>query len=214
MLHKLFGARTRKPPAAGCHVPQKSVPARVLVLPGEKPTAALKIIHAGGKSEYYYMAVPAARIMEKYPSFVLARPDVFCRPWESRVRPDEILVPGQKYFVVPRRTMKKLRRRTRKPSGENSIVSEDTSGEVVSVASDVGSTKTRSSNRRHVRFFGIDCKKDTKPSVSLPKKKRNTENEVKVVSKVESSERPRRLRHAGAWEPSLTVISESEGSDE
>ena len=50
------------------------------------------------------MAITAARIMEKYPKVLLARPEVFRRPWDSVVRPDEILTPGQKFFVVPRRT--------------------------------------------------------------------------------------------------------------
>ncbi|MCD9643991.1 hypothetical protein HAX54_031905 [Datura stramonium] len=40
----------------------------------ETAAVALKIIHAGGVAEYYYMATPAARILEKYPSFILARP--------------------------------------------------------------------------------------------------------------------------------------------
>ena len=50
------------------------------------------------------MAITAARIMEKYPKFLLARPEVFRWPWDSVVRPDEILTPGQKFFIVPRRT--------------------------------------------------------------------------------------------------------------
>ena len=45
------------------------------------------------------MAIPAARIMEKYPKFLLARPELFRRPWDSVVRPDEIFTPGQKFFV-------------------------------------------------------------------------------------------------------------------
>lgn len=79
----------------------------------------LKIVHAGGMVECFYMATPAAMIMEKYPSFVLARPQVFRQPWDSVVRPDEILHPGEKFFVVPRRTVRKLKRRIKKPSSEN-----------------------------------------------------------------------------------------------
>jgi hypothetical protein len=79
----------------------------------------LKIVHAGGMVECFYMATPAARIMEKYPSFLLARPQVFRQPWDSVVGPDEILHPGEKFFVVPRRTVRKLKRRITKPSSEN-----------------------------------------------------------------------------------------------
>ncbi|PSR96435.1 Phylloquinone omega-hydroxylase [Actinidia chinensis var. chinensis] len=103
MLHKLFGARKTKPN-----------PSSALVLV-EEGSAALRIVHMGGQVESYYMAVPASRVMEKYPSFVLARPDIFRRPWEAVVRSEAILVPGQKFFVVPRRTITKLRRRIRKP---------------------------------------------------------------------------------------------------
>lgn len=83
-------------------------------------SAALKIVHAGGMMESYYMALPAATFIDRYPSFVLARPEVFWRPWDSVVRPEEILVPGEKYYVVPRRTMKKLRRRTGRRPAESS----------------------------------------------------------------------------------------------
>ncbi|KAL8223740.1 hypothetical protein R6Q57_019215 [Mikania cordata] len=84
------------------------------IVAGEK-SSVLQIIHAGGTVERYYMAFPAACIMDKYPNFVLARPEIFRRPWDSIVRPEEILVPGQKYFVVPIPTVKKLHRRLRKP---------------------------------------------------------------------------------------------------
>lgn len=58
-----------------------------------------------------YMAVAASRVMEKYPTFILARPEVFRRPWDSVVQPEEILVPGQKFYVVPIWTVKKLKQR-------------------------------------------------------------------------------------------------------
>ncbi|KAJ0493768.1 hypothetical protein HanIR_Chr12g0589811 [Helianthus annuus] len=101
MLPKLFGSRSHN----------------IVVAAGEKPLI-LQIIHAGGMVERYYMAFPAAWIMDKYPNFVLARPEIFQTPWDSVVHPDEILVPGHKYFVVPIRTVRKLHRRIQKPSVE------------------------------------------------------------------------------------------------
>lgn len=60
-------------------------------------------------------------VLEKYPSFILARPEVFRRPWDSVVQPEEILVLGQKFYVVPKRTVKKLRQRiSRKPDNDSS----------------------------------------------------------------------------------------------
>ncbi|GAV68445.1 LOW QUALITY PROTEIN: hypothetical protein CFOL_v3_11948, partial [Cephalotus follicularis] len=85
--------------------------------------SALKIVHAGVRVECYYMAMPAIRILEKYPSFVLARPEAFRQP--DSVLYDQILTLREMFFVNPRQTIKKLRRRIRKPKGEvtNSFVS-------------------------------------------------------------------------------------------
>ncbi|OMO89658.1 hypothetical protein COLO4_19649 [Corchorus olitorius] len=81
----------------------------------QEMSSALKIVHAGGVVECYYMAMPAASIMKKYPSLILARPEVFRRPWDSLVRSREILTPGEKIYLVPPRTVKKLRKRIAKP---------------------------------------------------------------------------------------------------
>ncbi|KAF6153829.1 hypothetical protein GIB67_001062 [Kingdonia uniflora] len=105
MLNKLLGTR----------IFLRNVPP-VLASSHEEGFTALKIIHMGGIVEYYYMAVPAVRIMEKYPLFLLTRPEIFRRPWDSVVHPEEILTPGQKFFVVPRRTVRKLMRRFQQPS--------------------------------------------------------------------------------------------------
>ncbi|KAM7492437.1 hypothetical protein LguiA_035358 [Lonicera macranthoides] len=231
MLLKFFGARMRKP-----HAPSKPSPTGA---PVEERSSALKIIHAGGKVEYYYMAVPAARIMEKYPSFSLARPDIFRRPWDSVVRPEEILIPGQKYFIVPNRTVRKLKRRIGKPraSGENlmttttnsfvlesftEIVSQENDGfssnsfstEKSCTSSLSSGTKAKVKTKARVRFIGIDSKHD---SGSGPlEKKRSTEVDVKdkKAKVTRPGERKRRVRSSMTWQPSLTVIDESHGSDE
>ncbi|OMO55114.1 hypothetical protein CCACVL1_27387 [Corchorus capsularis] len=94
----------------------------------EMSSSALKIVHAGGVVECYYMAMPAASIMKKYPSLILARPQVFRRPWDSLVRSREILTPGEKIYLVPPRTIKKLRKRITKPgqvAGSSIDVSKD-----------------------------------------------------------------------------------------
>ncbi|KAI3712160.1 hypothetical protein L1987_70709 [Smallanthus sonchifolius] len=143
MLLKFFGSQNHNNPPN----PNPSF--------GEKPLI-LQIIHAGGMIERYYMAFPAAWIMDKYPNFVLVRPEIFRRPWDSIVRPEEILVPGQKYFVVPVPTVKKLHRRLRKPSIEMPN----------GVGEDEGKKKKRSNCRRlkknNLRFS---------PSLSILNKK-------------------------------------------
>ncbi|GMY09620.1 hypothetical protein FCV25MIE_04859 [Fagus crenata] len=108
----------------------------------DSSSTVLKIVHVGGNVECYYMAIPAVRIMEKYPSFLLARPDVFRQPWDSVVSPEEILNPGEKFFVVSHRTVRKLQRRISKPSTENSVnslisqSSNNVSAEIVSLQKD------------------------------------------------------------------------------
>ena len=114
-VHKLapFSSRGRPKPVAR--------PQQELGKSDQETSSALKIVHAGGIVECYYMAIPAVNIMKKYPSFILARPEVFRRPWYSLVRSDEILTPGEKFYVVPRHTVRKLRRRIKKPNGEVSV---------------------------------------------------------------------------------------------
>ncbi|KAK4344192.1 hypothetical protein RND71_037286 [Anisodus tanguticus] len=165
--------------------------------------SALKIIHAGGIAEYYYKATPAARILDKYPSFILARPD----------STDEILIPGQKYYVVPQRTLKKLRRRIKKNSGiiintnNFSFISQSSQDSSKSKHSSIIKTKPSSDKnkaRNHrVRFFGIDCKQDS-CSVSLESKENREEDHGKSLNN------PQRIRAGNVltWQPTLTVKNE------
>ena len=147
----------------------------------EIASSALKIIHAGGRVECYYMAIPAARILEKYPSHALAKPEVFRRPWNSVVRPEKILTPGQKFLLVPRHAVRKLRRKIGKPSEESSS-SSSSSVSLTSQASNDASTdmvsrqnistgvsrdsscsfrsalRKKTGVKKHVRFAGIAVK--------------------------------------------------------
>lgn len=175
------------------------------------------------------MAVPAARIMEKHPNFILARPEVFRRPWDSVVQPEEILIPGQKYFIVPTRTMKKLRRRMRKPIGENAaslFVSEssiDVSTEILCQDGDALSSKsflrksfsfTKPKAKIKRRSSYVRSGTETK-TLSMEKKGKHAEAGVKKSSiSTKSSGGMKKVRNSVTWEPSLTVIDESHSSDE
>ncbi|KVH93167.1 Protein of unknown function DUF4228 [Cynara cardunculus var. scolymus] len=184
MILKLFGSRN-------INVPQNPNPNPGFngVAVGEKPLI-LQIIHAGGKIERYYMAFPAAWIMDKYPNFVLARPEIFRRPWDSVVRPEEMLVPGQKYFVVPIRTVKKLHRRIWKPSIEitNALVCQD---------KDTASSKPKPGNRC-VRFRGIESKTRNDLGVA--------EDNVKKSLNGKGLRKKKNVR----FSPSLTMIDETQ----
>ncbi|GJT36865.1 hypothetical protein Tco_0936730 [Tanacetum coccineum] len=153
MLLKFFGSRTH-------NVPPKPVPDPTFkqVVVAQNPLI-MKIIHAGGIVERYYMALPAACIINKYPNYVLARPEIFRLPWDPIIRPDEILVPGEKYFVVPIPTVKKLRRRTRKPSLDmsSSLISQDYK-DISSSSKSLSICKVKPVSTRRVHFKGMEGK--------------------------------------------------------
>lgn len=192
MLLKLFRSRTNNTDPDANPNPNPTPIIREVAV-REKPSV-LQIIHAGGVVERYYMAFPAASIMEKHPNSVLARPEIFRRPWDSIVQPEEILVPGQKYFVVPVGTVKKLRRRMWKPSHEmsNCLVFQD---------KDTPSSKSLlfgkpiSFNRR-VRFKGIESK--TRNDSGGKKSSNGRGSRKKIVR----------------FAPSLTVIDETQDFDD
>ncbi|RWW14557.1 hypothetical protein GW17_00021669 [Ensete ventricosum] len=71
--------------------------------------SVVRVVLAGRMVELYAGAVSAQLVMEKYPGLCLTRPDVFRRPHESLVSPKERLLPGQKFYLVPRSTVMKLR---------------------------------------------------------------------------------------------------------
>lgn len=176
---------------------------------------ALKIIHPGGRSEKYYMAVPAARIIEQYPAFILARPEVFHKPWDTIVRPDEMLVPGQKYLIVPRQTVKKLRRRIRKGGTSSNALLDNSSSHQSSSFSTSGilvkpGIKVKARDR-HVRFFFGNDKTNHGPGSATRSKKKNENKELgSNEGPIPPTEgKKRRVRNENLWEPSLDVISEN-----
>ncbi|KAJ8758893.1 hypothetical protein K2173_002672 [Erythroxylum novogranatense] len=70
---------------------------------------SVRIIHAGGRVERYQHALPASQLMEKYPGMCIARPDVFKDPDGSLLKPNEDLLPGLKYLMIPSSTARKLK---------------------------------------------------------------------------------------------------------
>lgn len=71
----------------------------------------VRIVHAGGREELYQNAVPASQLMEKYPGMSVARKEVFKNPHKSLLHPEENLLPGQKYYIIPSSTVQKLKHR-------------------------------------------------------------------------------------------------------
>lgn len=71
----------------------------------------VRIVHPGGKVDMYECAISAAQLLKNYPGRHVALPDFFKHPHESLLTADDILLPGQKYLVIPASTVEKLKRR-------------------------------------------------------------------------------------------------------
>lgn len=77
----------------------------------------VRVVHAGGRIEMYEAALPAAKLIRRYPGMCIATPDVFRRPNDAVLSADDVLLPGNKYFVVRCTTVEKLRRRHSRKGG-------------------------------------------------------------------------------------------------
>ncbi|KAJ7951964.1 putative Beta-3 adrenergic receptor [Quillaja saponaria] len=69
----------------------------------------VKIVHPGGRVELYDRPTLAAEIMSQNRRCCVAHPHVFQEPW-AIVAPDTTLMLGQKFYVVPISTIRKLQR--------------------------------------------------------------------------------------------------------
>lgn len=88
-------------------------------------TNLLRIVYPGGQVELHDRPVTAAAIMHRNPSCYVAYPFVFQQPW-AIVAPDTVLMLGQKFYVVPINTVRKLQmlspNRSLSPSPAREIV--------------------------------------------------------------------------------------------
>ncbi|XVF74834.1 hypothetical protein PTKIN_Ptkin13bG0142600 [Pterospermum kingtungense] len=73
----------------------------------------VKIVYPGGHVELHEMPILAADIIVRNPRCVVAHPHVFRQPW-AIVAPETVLMPGNKFYVVPVNTIRKLQRLSNK----------------------------------------------------------------------------------------------------
>ncbi|KAI3825753.1 hypothetical protein L1987_07365 [Smallanthus sonchifolius] len=76
----------------------------------------VKIVHPGGHAELHDRPVLASDIIRRNPRCCVAHPNVFKQPW-AIVQPDTMLMLGQKVYVVPVSTVRKLQKMSIKRSG-------------------------------------------------------------------------------------------------
>lgn len=96
----------------------------------KKRGAHVKIVYPGGRVELYDHPILASEIMSQNPRSCVTSPDVFQRPWAAVVSPDTALPPGRKFYVVPMRTIRKLRRNS--PMNSSSPYREDSNSHTLS----------------------------------------------------------------------------------
>ncbi|KAL7110345.1 hypothetical protein ACP275_05G019900 [Erythranthe tilingii] len=145
--------------------------------------STVRIVHAGGRVEMYNEAIPASRMIRKYPGTFVARPSVFKRPHESLLSADDVLLPGNKYFIIRSTTVEKLKRRhERKSRGDCDEIEE------VSVCCSSGEFFVPEDNwsvlRKHAKGKGKE-KRQFVPPIQRP-----------------------RIWREHEWEPSLNSIQE------
>ncbi|KAJ6880588.1 hypothetical protein NC652_033809 [Populus alba x Populus x berolinensis] len=133
----------------------------------------------------------------------------------ARENPDSSL-PGQKFLPVPRHTVKKLRRKIRQPSKELSSA-DMVPRQNIDVPSSSFFSQSDISVSRDTKRSCRSASRKEKPqkaadySTNSEKKGNKVEDSsLKSSSNVSQSHgRKRRPRNSAAWQPSLTLISES-----
>ncbi|KAL5759891.1 hypothetical protein ACOSP7_018395 [Xanthoceras sorbifolium] len=157
----------------------------------------VRIVHAGGQEELYQNAVSVSQLLKKYPGMCVARPEVFKNPCEAFMRPDENLLPGQKYYLIPSTTARKLKHNHEK-GGLKRIAEgkEDTSdARITWEASGDKSNKTV----RSAKEFYI-----SKERWSRFVKRRGIRGNKPFVPPLPKG----RICHGIGWEPSLISVQE------
>ncbi|CAL1376933.1 unnamed protein product [Linum trigynum] len=71
----------------------------------------VRIVYPGGHVELHDAPILAGEITARHPKCEVARPDVFRQPLSAVVSPDTTLMLGQKFYVVPTSTIRKLQRK-------------------------------------------------------------------------------------------------------
>lgn len=156
----------------------------------------VRIVHAGGRIEMYENEVPASNLIDKYPGMCIARPDVFKHPNESVLSGDDVLVPGNKYYVIRSTTVEKLKRRQARKERKNEFGNKD---------GQVSSSECKKSGDDH--FEKDVCSSGdffvTRDEWSILRKRMKEKKKKQFVPPIQ---RPRMWKED--WEPSLTSIKE------
>lgn len=179
----------------------------------------VKIVHPGGHAELHERPVLASEIIRRNPKCCVAHPNVFKQPW-AIVQPDTMLMPGQKVYVVPISTVRKLQKLSIKKSVSScqSVKEDGEEEEEEDVGSDRSCCSVEDSDGSCVKTFnvGSDSKNKSCFTCVFLGTKRKGEL-IKESAPLSSSDRrngmnggsPKKLITAlDYWQPSLHSIVE------
>lgn len=180
-----------------------------------KNNKVVKIVHPGGHAELHDRPIVAADIIRRNPRCCVAHPNVFQQPW-TIIPPDTTLMPGQKFYVVPLSTIRKLQKLSLKyhPSLAHEIQATQNS--------QVEDTKVGdSSNKRCFKCFIIGVKrkashedkiKELRSSSSFGSSEPEGISGKRITAGVsQKGGSPKRHSSLDNWEPNFESISEESG---
>ncbi|XWS22646.1 hypothetical protein CRYUN_Cryun29cG0054100 [Craigia yunnanensis] len=167
----------------------------------------VRIVHAGGQEELYQNAVPVSHLMEKYPGMCIARPEVFKNPHQSLLLPEDSLLPGQKYLIIPSTTAQKLKRRHQEKVKVKGAAEGRENMSDARITWDITGENLEESVFSAKEFYVAKSSE-----VSKVPKERRSKYSLRKAGRVKKPfipplPRTRLLRESG-WEPSLTSVQE------
>ncbi|KAM2636378.1 hypothetical protein EV1_021012 [Malus domestica] len=163
-----------------------------------KDVFLLRIVHAGGREELYQNVVPASQLMEKYPGMCVARPEVFKNPQEALLRPEESLLVGQKYYMIPSTTAHKIKKKHQKKLMAEEAAERKEEAPDAKITVDSGRSDTDDSVCSAKEYYG------SKERWSKCKRRKNFRGKKPFVPPLPRTSSCRGIN----WEPSLTSVQE------
>ncbi|MED6156846.1 hypothetical protein PIB30_018213 [Stylosanthes scabra] len=138
----------------------------------------VRIVHKGGQQEVYQRALPASKVMRKYPGMLVASPEVFKDPHQSVLGPDQVLLLGHKYIIISPRDVDKLKRKHADEENDNLAAIQEVSPAKEIIKDSPRGYETRERSKASFEANGVQGKEmvETKTNISPNRCKAHEEN--------------------------------------
>ncbi|KAL5707908.1 hypothetical protein ACHQM5_018757 [Ranunculus cassubicifolius] len=195
----------------------------------------VKIVHPGGHVELHDRPLLAAEIMLRNPRCCVAHPHVFKEPW-AIIPPDTMLPLGQKFYVVPISTIRKLqtlslKRSSSSPSprsqgGDQSLDdhndskacclfssqkprnNDDNDDDCLFLACLLAGMKSKDERGQSLEVSSEETSSGLSSERKEPNRKRSRDSSNLKERKGIVGDSPKRRSSFESWQPSLTSIVE------